>query len=146
MPALAEHKVKAERCLACYRETPAGHVETRLVLLFYCAVHLVEMVCAKLGDQPNPDHRQRHEYLQSKHRKIWKHYQPLHQIAWSARYDAREMWVSEKDVQEHYRRVRLSAVEKWAIEHVGEDGRLSAEPPTVETPRRTPDGAPVSES
>lgn len=125
MSDLQAHKRKAERFLQSYLDAPTDLIELKLIALFYTAVHLVEMVASFDGQPSHRDHRSRNDYLRAQYPGAWKHYRPLFDASHTARYVCSTIPWSKSDLEAHFRNIRFVALQKWAVERLGEAGRLS---------------------
>lgn len=134
MPNQQQHKARAERFLELYYQTEDDQTELKLVALFYCVVHIVEMVAAKNGVDPK-NHKERGAFLKKHHKGMWKHYHPLSQRAWEARYSGNPRVLTAKEIEEELRGKRVKAFERWAENELGElDGKLIVARPEPVSP------------
>lgn len=124
MPEPSQHRSKADRFLQMYDSLPADGLEGKAIALFYCAVHIVEMVSAELHGVHPRVHHDRKVYINKHHGRMWKHYKPLHDTCWDARYTGSQLAMSADQMHEQLRIKRLSAIEKWAVEQIGDYAKL----------------------
>jgi len=139
MPDLASHKAAAEKFHSLYLAIPGDYPEGKAIALFYCAVHLIELIAASEGIH-NRNHADRERYIRNNHSKYWKHYRPLRDASEQARYLARSgftMTSEQLDLQ-LYRR-RFAAIRELAVATLGgEELQISIERASIQkqsTPR-----------
>jgi len=120
MPSQAKHKETADRFLRLYEAIPEEFPEGRAIALFYCALHLIEMVAAT-ENRHCRNHFLRGRYIRSEHRHIWKFYRPLQEASEHARYLAGGGFtMTAEQVESVLRRKYLAAIEQWAMSRAGE--------------------------
>jgi hypothetical protein len=145
MPTLAEHRATAKRFLELYYAIPEDHPEGRVLALFYSALHHVEAVAAASGKDCRT-HRQREDFIQKNHIKMWKFYRPLWAASEQARYLAGGAFTMNSEAVENFlRKKHHHALEQWSAAMLG----LPPETKPPESPKPSPPTAserPVGQS
>lgn len=112
MPDQTSHHRASKRFLDLYDAIPEDYPEGKVLALFYCALHLVEMAAASKG-QHFRIHSKREAYLRKEG--MWKHYRPLLEASEQARYLAGGRFtMTSPQVHEQLRKRRLRAIELWS--------------------------------
>jgi len=91
----------------------AGYPDWTATVIFYRAVHLVEMMFAADNSHCN-SHEERNAKLQKDHKDVYEEYHPLYNFARWARYDCRKFHGS--NLPECFQ--RLEALEKKVEAHI----------------------------
>lgn len=125
MPTVKDHKTQAERNYAVYQQIPDTFPDWKAVALFYCALHVVEMVAQSEG-YPCHNHDEReYKFLRVKHPKIWEHYSVLFRASRRARYMAGGVFdMNSGVVDQQLSKRRLHTIIYWAMEQLGYDSFL----------------------
>lgn len=114
MPSLVDHQEAARKFLAMYDELPPHHTEGKAIALFYCAVHLVEMVAAS-HNLHNRDHSRREAYVRDNHKREWLQYRPLLEASEQARYfKGGSLPMNADQIHEQLRKKRLGGLITWS--------------------------------
>jgi len=107
VPTDCEHKAAFDRHVASYADTVDKHPDWAAVMLFYCAVHMVERLFA-FDQIHNTDHGKREFELKSRYQSLWPEYRVLKSESLKTRYlDGGVFVLSARNVKEKLHGKRL---------------------------------------
>lgn len=85
MPTEAEHRAAHKHHLEVFESIVDQHPDWAVVVLFYCALQMVEVLAAA-ENRHNTDHAVRNQWVKERFSTLWKHYRVLQQESEKTRY------------------------------------------------------------